>query len=209
MLVRGVQSDLELLEAWRAGDVESGNLLFDRHFDALYRFFGNKVNDGIDDLVQQTLLGCVRGRERFREESSFRTYLFGTARNVLFQYFDRRGRDAERIDYGSMSVADLGESPSQILAARADHRLLAAALRRVPLDDQIAFELYYWEGMTAPQVASALGLTEPAVRSRLRRALDRLREVVAELAASPQDIETVTADLEKWAASLRQREATG
>ena len=199
-------TDPELLDAWRAGDDEAGNALFDRHFDPLYRFFGSKVSEGIDDLVQQTLLACVRGVERFREDSSFRTYLFGIARNVLFQHFDRRGRDAARMDYGTVSVADLGESPSHIVDARAEQRVLAAALRRVPLDDQIALELYYWEGMTAPELATALGLTEPAVRSRLRRALERLRVVIAELASSPAELESVTMDLEKWAKSLRERD---
>jgi RNA polymerase sigma factor (sigma-70 family) len=204
MLDPPMASDIELLEAWTAGDAEAGNALFERHFDPLYRFFRNKVADGIDDLVQQTLLACVRGRENFRQDSSFRTYLFGIARNVLFQHFDRRGREGERFDYGTVSVADLGESPSHVVAARAEERLLTAALRRVPLDDQIVFELYYWENMSAPQLAETLGLTEPAVRSRLRRSLERLRTAMADLASSPAELESLTADLERWAASLRQ-----
>ncbi|MBX7083774.1 MAG: sigma-70 family RNA polymerase sigma factor [Nannocystaceae bacterium] len=198
-----MQSDLELLDRWRAGDEDAGNALFDRHFEALYRFFRNKVGDGIDDLVQQTMLGCVSGRERFREDASFRTYLFAIARNVLFKHFDRRSRDADRFDPEQQSVADLGESPSHIAAARAEQRLLALALRQLPLDDQIALELYYWEEMTAVELAQTLGLTEPAVRSRLRRALERLRERVAAAADSPAALESVSLDLDRWAAALR------
>jgi RNA polymerase sigma factor (sigma-70 family) len=198
-------TDLELLDAWREGDGDAGNELFDRHFDALYRFFGNKVGDGVDDLVQQTMLACVNGRGRFRGDSSFRTYLFGIARNVLFQHFDRRGREAERLDYGTVSVMDLGESPSYLVGARAEQRLLAAALRRLPLDDQIALELYYWEGMSGPDLATALGLGEPAVRSRLRRALERLRKTIGEVAANPADVESMSADLEKWVQILHAR----
>jgi RNA polymerase sigma factor (sigma-70 family) len=202
-----MRTDAELLHAWRAGDESAGGALFDRHFDPLYRFFRNKVAEGVDDLVQQTLLACVQGRERFREDSSFRTYLFATARNVLFQHFDRHRRDADRIDYGTVSVIDLGESPSRIVAARAEQRVLAAALRSVPLDDQIALELYYWEGLTGPELADALGLTEPAVRSRLRRALERLRERVAALATTPDELQSVTGDLDGWAASLERASA--
>jgi RNA polymerase sigma factor (sigma-70 family) len=198
-----MRTDFELLHAWRAGDESAGSALFDRHFDPLYRFFRNKVGDGVDDLVQQTLLACVQGRERFREDSSFRTYLFATARNVLYQHFDRHTRDAARVDYGTVSVIDLGESPSRVVAARAEQRVLAAALRSVPLDDQIALELYYWEGMTGPELAEALGLAEPAVRSRLRRALERLREKIAALAATPAELESITGDLDGWAASLK------
>ena len=198
-----MRSDLELLDAWRSGDDDAGNRLFDRHFASLYRFFRNKVGDGIDDLVQQTMMGCVNGRDRFRQDSSFRTYLFATARNILYQHFDRRGRE-ERVDYGSVSVVDLGESPSRIVAARAEQKILAVALRRLPLDDQIALELYYWEALTGPELAAALELGEPAVRSRLRRALERLRSLIAELAASPAECESASVDLERWVQSLRE-----
>lgn len=204
-----MRSDLELLDGWRTGDESAGNELFDRHFAALYRFFRNKVEHGIDDLVQQTMLACVTGRDRFREDSSFRTYLFAVARNVLYQHFDRRNRDAARIDYGTVSVVDLGESPSAIAAARDEQRLLAAALRRLPIDDQIALELYYWESMSGPELAAALELTEPAVRSRLRRALERLRLAIAELATSPGELAAVSTDLERWATSLRDPGSDG
>jgi hypothetical protein len=65
------KADAELLEAWGAGDKAAGEALFDRHFEAIYRFFQNKVGPGvIDDLVQQTFLGCVEAPDRFRGDSS-------------------------------------------------------------------------------------------------------------------------------------------
>lgn len=196
-------TDLELLEGWRSGRIEAGDALFDRHFDALYRFFGNKVTDGIDDLVQQTWEAMVNARETFRGDSTFRTYLFATARNVLFKQFERRSRDAARFAQDQTSIVDLGESPSRVVLARAEQRVLALALQRIPVDYQIALELYYWEDMSAPELAATLGLTEPAVRSRLRRALELLRKVLPEVAASPQESQSVSVDLEKWAASLQ------
>ena len=64
--------DDDLLERWRAGDKRAGNALFERHFRSLVRFFRNKVSTGIEDLVQETLLACVRGRDRLRDDGSFR-----------------------------------------------------------------------------------------------------------------------------------------
>ena len=75
--------DAELLEQWRAGDRKAGEALFDRHFDAVARFFRNKVDRGIDDLIQRTFLACVESRDRFRGDSSFRTYAFAVGRHVL------------------------------------------------------------------------------------------------------------------------------
>ena len=68
--------DRELLEAWRGGDEAAGRALFERHFDAIFRFFRAKLPEAAEDLTQQTFLGCLKGKERYRGESSFRTYLF-------------------------------------------------------------------------------------------------------------------------------------
>src|SRR5690606_10349004 len=60
-----VSDDLELLAAWRDGDAAAGGRLFRRHFDTLFRFFSTKLDGPVEDLVQDTFLGCVRGRDRF------------------------------------------------------------------------------------------------------------------------------------------------
>jgi RNA polymerase sigma factor (sigma-70 family) len=90
-------TDLELLASWRDGDTKAGNALFDRYFDALFRFFRNKVQEGAEDLVQQTFLALVQSRDRFRGDSSFRTYLFTAARSKLYNYLERRGGTCQRL----------------------------------------------------------------------------------------------------------------
>jgi RNA polymerase sigma-70 factor (ECF subfamily) len=89
-----MRSDAELLDAWRAGDQSAGDDLFQRHFDALYRFFSSKLSSGVEDAIQQTLLGCVEARDRFRGDGSFRSFLFAIARHQLLAAFRTRARDA-------------------------------------------------------------------------------------------------------------------
>jgi DNA-directed RNA polymerase specialized sigma24 family protein len=55
-------TDIELLEAWRGGDRRAGEQLFERHYAAVARFFRNKLEFGVDDLIQRTFLACVEGR---------------------------------------------------------------------------------------------------------------------------------------------------
>ena len=62
-----MDTDRQLLEAWRGGDKKAGKRLFERHYDALTRFFRNKVGPEAPDLVQQTFLGCLERIDRFRE----------------------------------------------------------------------------------------------------------------------------------------------
>ncbi|MCR9160142.1 MAG: RNA polymerase sigma factor [Nannocystaceae bacterium] len=197
-------SDFELLEQWRAGDRAAGNTLFSRHFRPLFRFFRTKVADEVaEDLTQVSFLACVDGRDKFRNASSFRTYLFAIARNQLFMHFRKLGRREAMTAFETQSMVDLGAGPSTLVAARAEQRLLLEALRRIPVDFQIAIELYYWEGLPTAEVATVLEIPEGTVRSRLTRAREHLAKQMRAIAESPKLAESTVADFERWAQSLR------
>lgn len=196
--------DFELLNQWRAGDQQAGNELFRRHFQAVYRFFQNKLDEGIEDLVQQTFLACVEARERLREGGSFRSYLFAVARNRLYMHYGRRQRQRDTVDFDNESVHDLGKSQSNILADRADQRLLLEGLRRIPLNQQLALELYHWEGLNGRELAAVLDVPEATARSHLRRGLKSLRSTLSGIAESGELLESTLASLDDWAASMQR-----
>lgn len=194
-------TDHELLDAWRSGDRRAGRMLFDRYFPAIHRFFNNKVTIGVDDLVQQTFLACTEGRERFRGEGSFRSWLFGIAHNVLLTHL--RARYGEH-DSALKSAFDLGPSPSNVLADKAEQRLLLEGLRRIPLDAQIVLELRFWEHMTGPEIAEVLGIPVGTVRTRLRRGQIELERQLKRLASTAALAESTLDRMEEWAASIRE-----
>jgi RNA polymerase sigma-70 factor (ECF subfamily) len=193
-------SDLDLLTAWRAGDVDAGGVLFERHFPPVYGFFRNKTSGAVDDLVQKTFMACVEGRDRV-SASSFRAYLFGVARNVLYGEFRNR-RKQEAVDFGVSSVHDLDPGPSTAVGKKEEHRLLLRALRRIPLNYQVALELYYIEGLRGPELAEILDVPLPTVRSRIRRGLEQVKKEIERLASSPSLAESTAGGLESWAAEL-------
>lgn len=196
-------SDSDLIRAWRAGDRQSGSVLFERHFDSIRRFFRNKVDHGVEDLVQRTFVACLEGRDRFREESSFRTYLFAIAHNLLREHFRRQRRATEELDLERVSIVDLGASPSSLLAARAEEKLLLHGLRQLPIASQVILELYYWEQLTGAELGLFLGVPEDTARSRLRRAKNQLEAAIERLASTPADLESTLAGLDRWAANVR------
>ncbi|HLT37373.1 MAG TPA: sigma-70 family RNA polymerase sigma factor [Enhygromyxa sp.] len=164
-------SDLELLDRWRDDDLEAGNQLFKRHFASLCQFFENKLDDDdVGELVQRTFLACVRSRDSFRGQSSFRTYMFAIARNELYAFFRRRRTIRDKFDFDHDSVADLGTSPSAALARDQHHALLLQALRSVPVEQQLLLELYYWEELDAGELAEVFGIERATARTRLHRA---------------------------------------
>jgi RNA polymerase sigma factor (sigma-70 family) len=197
--------DFALLDAWRAGDAKAANELFDRYFGSLYAFFRTKVEDGAaEDLVQQTFLSCVQAIEGFRKEASFRTYLFRAARSRLYNLYDARRRRAQVFDPAATSCADLGVEPSFLGTAQEQQRLLLQALRAIPLELQVALELYYFfERMRAPQLAEILELPEGTVRTRLRRGLELLRQRLGELHRGERAVEETMTNLQAWADGIR------
>ena len=194
--------DFDLLDAWRAGDERAGGRLFRRHAPSLCRFFRNKVRDGVEDLMQQTFLRCVQGRDRFRGDASFRTYLFAVARNELYDHL-RRIRPTEPFDSQVLSAADVTPAPDHALAHKHEQKLLLEALRAIPLDLQLALELYYWEAMPAREIGGVLDLPEGTVRSRIRRAKTLLRRELERLAPSALVLASTVEHLDDWARSLR------
>lgn len=200
----GEATDVELLEAWRGGDRRAGEQLFERHFDAVSRFFRNKVDVGVDDLIQRTFLACVESRERIRGSSSFRTFLFAVARNLLYKYYRGQHRHGGKIEFGVTSVHDMAPSPSVVVAEHQQQRVLLQALRRIPLEHQIIVELYYWEQLTSAAIAEVIDVPHGTARTRIRRAKLLLEEQMRALQGDPNLIESTLANLDGWAASLRQ-----
>jgi RNA polymerase sigma factor (sigma-70 family) len=198
------EGDQGLYEAWRGGDAKAGSELFERYFDSLFRFFRNKTDEGVDDLVQEAFLSCLSG-PAFRGDSSFRTYLFAIARNALYAHWNKRRKSQNESDIGEVSVADLGPSPSSVLAKRREERLILEALRNIPLDLQIALELFYWEDLSGPELATVLGIPEGTVRSRVRRAREALDETLARLTDDKVLLQSTTTDLDAWAKRVREQ----
>jgi RNA polymerase sigma factor (sigma-70 family) len=168
-------SDEELLRAWAEGDEGAGASLLRRHFDALYRFFRTKAPDDYEDLIQTTMLECVRAKTRVRGDAPFRAFLLGVARNCLLHHFRSRFRDRLELDSSRSSVADLDPRPSTVAARNAEQAQLLEAMRQIPLDLQVVLELHYWEELGTRELAVALEIPQGTVKSRLRRAREALR----------------------------------
>jgi len=168
--------DLELLATWRGGDRQAGDALILRHFDSICRFFRTKLGDDVEDLIQRTFLDLLEART----VDNVRATLFTIAHRRLCDHLRAAYRREEPL--GSLSVADLGTSPSTAVGRNEEERLLHEALRRISLEHQVALELAYWEDLSGPEIATILGISEHTVRSRLARARQALREQVEQLA---------------------------
>lgn len=198
-----MSNDEALLEAWRGGERRAGNELFQRHFEPVRRFFVNKTDGDASELVQRTFLGCVAAQSRFEGRSSFRTFLFAIAHNVLREHYRARSRSGREDDVDALSIVDLGAGPSTVLHAQREQRALLLALRRIPLQFQVVLELYFWEQMTGGEIGEILSIPEDTARSRIRRGKELLKSALEQVASSPEIAQSTAGDLDGWAAGVR------
>jgi RNA polymerase sigma factor (sigma-70 family) len=198
------QIDVRLLDAWRNGDAEAGEQLYDRHVDAVARFFRNKLPDQADELMQQTFLVLVESRDRIREGLTVRAFLLGIARNKLLKCLEKKANNRV-INHEADSVFDLSPGASTIIARKREQRLLLEGLRRIPIEHQIALELFYWEGMSAAEIADVFSISHSAMRSRMSKARALLEAQMAKLSESSELLDSTVAGLDGWAAGIRER----
>jgi len=200
--------DLRLLEGWRAGDQRSGAALVSRYMRPLSRFFRNKLRnaDDANDLVGETMVACVNGNDVI-EGANFRRYLFGIAFNLLRKHYRTDAkRRRELSDFADICVGDGDESasPVTLIAKRDEVRLLARALRRIPLNQQIVLEMAFFEGLSALEISELTGTPESTVYTWQRRGKIRLAAVMRELADSREVCDSTMSCIETWAAQVRE-----
>lgn len=194
----GMSGDAERLAQWRAGDEAAGEALIGAHYDTILRFFRTKAGEDADDLVQRTFLRCLEPRADYQGRASFRAFLFGIARNVLLEYIRACVRD-RRVDpdFSVRSIHDLSPRASTAVFAKTEERKLVAALQQLPVELQMALELYYWEELPVDEVAMALQIPPGTVKSRLHRGRQQLRALIE---AAPRDADwtKLRSTLDSW-----------
>jgi RNA polymerase sigma-70 factor (ECF subfamily) len=120
-------------------------------------------------------VACVKSRDQFRGQSSFRTYLFVIARNELYMRLRKVSR-FEHVDLEVSSLNELVSSPSHKLGREQELSRVRAALSQLPVEQQVLLELHYWHDLDAAALAELMETTPGAIRVRLLRARRALRD---------------------------------
>lgn len=125
-----------------------------------------------EDAVQETFIKAVRSLERFRGESSMKTWLTRIAMRTCCDM--RRGFWFRRVDR-RITPEMLPEPQTD---TDADEVELTVAVMKLPPKEREVILLYYYQEMNVNEVADALGVTQPTVSYRLRRAREKLRREI-------------------------------
>ena len=174
--------DAELVERARKGDVMAYEELIRAYQDVAIRTAAAFAPDGdADDATQEAFVKAYRALGRFRQGAPFRPWLL---RIVANEARNRRRSAGRRAGLALRSAEDRrpGEaapSPESAILADEERRWLHAALQTLRPDDRDVIVARYFLELNEAETAELLGIPRGTAKSRLARALARLREALA------------------------------
>ena len=132
-----------------------------------------------EDIAQEAFISAWQQLKKLNNAKSFLPWLRQITRNLARDYLrgqKYRANPAGDIEAMMLSVADPAPGPSEFLAEQEDAKIAAAVIDALPEESREVLLLYYREGQNTRQVAGLLGMQDAAVRKRLSRARQNIRE---------------------------------
>lgn len=175
-------TDAELVNAVLGGNVERYADLVRRYQDAYRRFATRMLGsaDDADDALQLAFVRAFRALSQCREPSRFAAWLYQIVINECRTFAARRLRRERRmirddlaLEQASNETRDAGAGEPPL-----DLETIQRALDRLESNQREAFILKHVEGMTYEEMTVVTGASESALKMRVKRACDRLRELL-------------------------------
>lgn len=177
----------ELVRRAREGDAQAWARLYQEEFDGLFRDVGYMVGSAAltEELVQESFAVALVSLDKFRGESSFRTWLRGISHNLVRKHWRshvRRDRAYERLENMTPVVhSPKGDDPDRAHLQGRQAEVLQAVLETLPPPQREAFVLCDVQGLSAGEAGERLGIAAGNVRVRATRARARIRQELVRL----------------------------
>ncbi len=164
------------------GDADAFEVLYRRHRQSLYRFMYRSVGDKgtAEDLYQDVWTRLIDARDRYEVTARFQTYLYRIARNRLIDHY--RKHAPALLENPDLEPAQDHHTDTQHRAHPIDQAsnsaALADALKELPLEQRTAFIMRAERDMSLAEIASISGVGRETIKSRLRYATGKLRDLL-------------------------------
>jgi len=167
------------------------NRYSDKVYRLAYRITGNP--DDAEEVLQEVFIILIEKLNTFRQESRFSTWLYRVAANASYMFLRGGKKDKESQvsfddykpynDHGVLEGVqdkDWSDIPDFKLLSLEGTQLIEKAIDELPEEYRIVFHMKDIEGLTSKEIARALGLSLPAVKSRVLRARLFLRDKLSD-----------------------------
>jgi RNA polymerase sigma-70 factor, ECF subfamily len=164
----------------RQGDETAWESLIHRHQEAVFRYAYLLLGDSdqAEDAAQEAFISAYRALERFDPERPIRPWLMRIAANRARNQQRSVARYLSYLAHFFHNAPPASEQVEQRVIQDLQAEALWQAIQGLSLDDQQVIYLRYFLEMPVAEAAEALGIPEGTVKSRLSRALVRLRSAI-------------------------------
>lgn len=168
----------------KSGNLDKLGLLFERYNGKLFRYFYRLTcrRDVSEDLVQGVFERILKYRHTYESGEAFSTWIYRIARNLHADYYRQNGqpkRHTGSIDFDGLPAP--GDEP----VIENDHdrelQLLHQALAMLDPVKKETLVLSRYQGFKYKEIACIMDCTESAVKVRIYRAINELREMTVKL----------------------------
>src|SRR5712692_4277555 len=179
------KTDSELVALARCGDKEAFDELIERYQQMVRRIaLGMVAHEEVArDLAQEAILQAYLSLDHLRDSTRFKSWLYGIVLNVCRGYIRDQKTDPFSLEammggmYRDMPFFPSGViDPEEVAEQRELHRIVLNAIQQLSPKDRLATLLFYYEQLSLREIAAILGVSISAVKGRLYRAREQLRE---------------------------------
>lgn len=173
-------TDRELVEAVLLGDTTSWETLAERHQTPMFRLAYLLLGDEqeAEDVAQEALWRAYRELGRYDLQRPLRPWLLSIAGNLAKNRRRSLGRYLQRLARVGQRQDTPGATLEERVLAGMEAQALWQAVQQLKADDREVIYLRYFLELSVEETAQAVDIAEGTVKSRLHRALKRLRDVV-------------------------------
>ncbi len=179
-------SDEQLVVQVKEGDMGALETLVRRYMSSMYSFCYGIVHNQHDaqDMTQEVFLKVWKNIRRFDSEKMFRPWLYRIARNTCLDFLKKKNP----IAFSALSiegeeewdVVDMSSSPERFVEKGILRTALEGALLQLPSLAAEVVALHVYEGYAFAEIAALNNESLNTVKSRYRRALERLRGLLSD-----------------------------
>jgi RNA polymerase sigma factor (sigma-70 family) len=188
------ETDENLMLRFGRGEAAAFEFLYRRHESRVFRYLQRNVKNEAtaNDLMQEVWFAVVRGAANYQPTAKFTTWLFTIAHNRTVDMI-RASRPLQSLDAGDEAdpeassplerLADSAklEPPAQV-QSQDEAAALLSAVAQLPAEQRSAFLLQAEGDLSVEEIADATGSNFETVKSRLRYARAKLRQLLWEFA---------------------------
>ena len=174
-------SDQELMRIVQAGDYAPASEIYDRYSGRIYNFAFRflKNAEAAEDATQEVFVKMLRYANQFQGDAKLSTWLFSITANWCRDYLRKADNKAKEAEDVLIQLPSPGDSPERHLEQREDEQRVRRALGALTPEQREAILLSRYQGLSYAEIAQIAGCSEGAVKTRVFRAMETLKKMLA------------------------------